>query len=90
MTNKNAGSVSSPLAVTVACTKEGIKFSASGELGNGSVTLKQTANVDKVRGAGGGEGGWGVGWGGVGGVGGSCRGFARGITRSPVSDVPSL
>jgi len=36
-------------SVTIACTKEGIKFSASGELGNGSVTLKQTANIDKVH-----------------------------------------
>jgi proliferating cell nuclear antigen len=34
--------------VAIACTKEGIKFSASGELGTGSVTLKQAANVDKV------------------------------------------
>jgi len=36
-------------SVTISCTKEGIKFSASGELGNGSVTLKQTANIDKVH-----------------------------------------
>ena len=31
---------------TISCTKEGIKFSASGDLGNGNVTLKPTSSVD--------------------------------------------
>jgi len=34
-------------SVTIACTKEGVKFSASGELGSGNISLKQTASVDK-------------------------------------------
>lgn len=34
-------------SVTIACTKEGIKFSASGELGTGNVMLKQNASADK-------------------------------------------
>lgn len=34
-------------SVTINCTKEGVKFSANGELGSGSVHLKATSNVDK-------------------------------------------
>ncbi|KAF9162627.1 proliferating cell nuclear antigen [Actinomortierella ambigua] len=34
-------------SVQIDVTKEGIKFAAKGELGNGAVTLKQAANVDK-------------------------------------------
>jgi len=34
-------------SVIIEATKEGVKFSASGEVGNGAVTLKQNANVDK-------------------------------------------
>lgn len=32
----------------ITCTKEGVKFSASGDLGTGNVMLKQTSNADKV------------------------------------------
>lgn len=34
-------------SVIICCTKEGVKFSASGDLGTGNVKLAQTANVDK-------------------------------------------
>jgi hypothetical protein len=34
--------------VIVDITKDGIKFSAEGELGNGSVTVKHGATIDKV------------------------------------------
>jgi len=34
-------------SVTINCTKEGVKFSANGELGSGSVHLKPVANADK-------------------------------------------
>lgn len=34
-------------SVRITCTKEGIKFSTSGDLGTGNVKLSQTANVDK-------------------------------------------
>lgn len=34
-------------SVTVTCTKEGIKFSTQGEQGNGNISLKQTASIDK-------------------------------------------
>lgn len=34
-------------SVVICCTKEGVKFSATGELGTGNVKLAQTANVDK-------------------------------------------
>lgn len=34
-------------SVVVCCTKEGVKFSANGDLGTGNVKLAQTANVDK-------------------------------------------
>lgn len=34
-------------AVTISCAKDGVKFSALGELGTGNVKLSQTANVDK-------------------------------------------
>ncbi|KAI9225423.1 MAG: proliferating cell nuclear antigen, N-terminal domain-containing protein [Piptocephalis tieghemiana] len=33
-------------SVTIEATKEGVKFSAEGELGNGSVTLKQGGSID--------------------------------------------
>ena len=33
----------------ISCTKEGVKFSAAGDIGTGNVKLAQTANVDKVR-----------------------------------------
>lgn len=36
-------------SVKIEATKEGIKFSGEGEVGNGSITLKQNANVDNVR-----------------------------------------
>jgi len=34
-------------SVVIACTKEGVKFSASGELGTGNIKLSQNANSDK-------------------------------------------
>jgi proliferating cell nuclear antigen PCNA len=34
-------------SLTISCTKEGIKFSAAGDIGSGNVKLAQTANVDK-------------------------------------------
>lgn len=34
-------------AVMISCAKDGVKFSASGELGTGNVKLSQTCNVDK-------------------------------------------
>ena len=34
-------------AVVISCAKDGMKFSASGELGNGNIKLSQTSNVDK-------------------------------------------
>lgn len=34
-------------SVKIECTKEGVKFSAKGDLGDGNVLLKQSASVDK-------------------------------------------
>uniref|UniRef100_T1JGW4 DNA sliding clamp PCNA n=1 Tax=Strigamia maritima TaxID=126957 RepID=T1JGW4_STRMM len=34
-------------SVVISCTKEGVKFSAAGDLGTGNVKLAQNANVDK-------------------------------------------
>ncbi|NWQ81960.1 PCNA protein, partial [Columbina picui] len=34
-------------AVVISCAKDGVKFSANGELGNGNIKLSQTGNVDK-------------------------------------------
>lgn len=34
-------------SVLICCTKEGVKFSASGDLGTGNIKLAQSANVDK-------------------------------------------
>jgi len=34
-------------SVVIACTKEGVKFSASGELGTGNIKLSQNASTDK-------------------------------------------
>lgn len=34
-------------AVTITCTKSGVEFSATGDLGNGSVTLNQNSSFDK-------------------------------------------
>ena len=31
----------------ISCTKEGVKFSAAGDIGVGNIKLAQTANVDK-------------------------------------------
>merc|ERR550539_434129 len=33
-------------SVVIACTKEGVKFSASGELGTGNIKLSQNASTD--------------------------------------------
>ena len=35
-------------SVVISCTKEGVKFSAAGDIGIGNIKLAQTANVDKV------------------------------------------
>jgi len=34
-------------SVVICCTKEGVKFSASGDLGTGNIKLAQSSNVDK-------------------------------------------
>jgi len=34
-------------SVVICCTKEGVKFSANGDLGTGNIKLAQSANVDK-------------------------------------------
>ena len=34
-------------SVKISCTKEGVKFSAHGDLGDGNILLKQSASVDK-------------------------------------------
>ena len=34
-------------SVVISCTKEGVKFSAAGDIGVGNIKLAQTANVDK-------------------------------------------
>ncbi|XP_014674296.1 PREDICTED: proliferating cell nuclear antigen-like [Priapulus caudatus] len=34
-------------SVTICCTKDGIRFSASGDLGTGNIKIAQSANVDK-------------------------------------------
>lgn len=34
-------------AMTIACTKDGVRFSSKGDLGSGSVKLSQTASADK-------------------------------------------
>ena len=34
-------------SVVISCTKEGVKFSAAGDIGMGNIKLAQTANVDK-------------------------------------------
>ena len=34
-------------SVVISCTKEGVKFSATGDIGVGNIKLAQTANVDK-------------------------------------------
>lgn len=35
---------------TIACTKEGVTFSVSGDTGSGSVTRRQNTNADNVSG----------------------------------------
>ena len=34
-------------SVVICCTKDGVRFSAKGDLGNGNIKLMQSANVDK-------------------------------------------
>lgn len=34
-------------AVMISCAKDGVKFSATGELGTGNIKLSQTSSVDK-------------------------------------------
>lgn len=34
-------------SVTITCTKEGVRFSCSGDLGTGNISLKQNASIDK-------------------------------------------
>jgi proliferating cell nuclear antigen len=36
-----------PHPVSIECTKEGVKFSCQGDIGSGSVQLRQHTNVDK-------------------------------------------
>jgi proliferating cell nuclear antigen len=35
--------------VSIECTKDGVKFTCSGDIGNGSITLRQHTNVDKPQ-----------------------------------------
>lgn len=37
-------------SVVISCTKEGVRFSATGDIGTGNIKLAQTASVDKVKG----------------------------------------
>ena len=34
-------------SVKINCTKDGVKFSASGDLGDGNILLRQSSSVDK-------------------------------------------
>ena len=34
-------------SVNISCTKDGVSFSASGDLGSGRITLRQNYSVDK-------------------------------------------
>ena len=34
-------------SLVISCTKEGVKFSAAGDIGVGNIKIAQTANVDK-------------------------------------------
>lgn len=34
-------------AVSIECTKDGVKFNCTGDIGNGSITLRSHTNVDK-------------------------------------------
>jgi len=36
-------------SVSIECTKDGVKFTCSGDIGNGSITLRQHTNVDKPQ-----------------------------------------
>ena len=40
-------SLSNSPKVAIECTKEGVKFGAAGDIGSGSVTLRQHTNIDK-------------------------------------------
>ncbi len=39
----------SVFAVTINANKEGVKFSVSGDIGTGNVTIRQNASADKVQ-----------------------------------------
>lgn len=36
-------------SITISCTKDGVRFSAQGDLGSGKVTVHQTASQDKLE-----------------------------------------
>lgn len=36
-------------SIVIACTKQGVKFSATGEIGTGNIKLAQSANVDDEK-----------------------------------------
>eukprot|EP00118_Oscarella_pearsei_P025310 m.307966 g.307966 ORF g.307966 m.307966 type:complete len:276 (+) comp43140_c0_seq1:93-920(+) len=38
-------------SVEIACTKDGVRFSVAGDVGSGSVTLRQNATIDKEEGS---------------------------------------
>jgi proliferating cell nuclear antigen len=38
------------IAVEISCSKAGVRFYVSGDLGSGSITLKQNATIDKDEG----------------------------------------
>jgi proliferating cell nuclear antigen len=35
--------------VSIECTKDGVKFTCTGDIGNGSITLRSHTNVDKPQ-----------------------------------------
>ena len=45
--HRHRGQVHRCESVVISCTKEGVKFSAAGDIGTGNIKLAQTANVDK-------------------------------------------
>jgi len=46
--NHHTNTISTP-TVSIECTKEGVTFKCSGDIGNGSVTLRSTTNVEDSK-----------------------------------------
>lgn len=47
MANPTGKGVAHNITVAIECTKEGVKFSSQGDIGNGSVTLRSHNDVEK-------------------------------------------